>query len=337
MRRALAVSVLAAVIATNVAAAAASRVLVVRPPDPDPTLIEAMTRLEAELRSAGFEVVSTSPAEGVDPRAEVEAVQPGPRPIATVALRSIERGAACDVWVADHLSDKTLVRRIDVRDADRSEAASTLAIRAVELLRASLLELEVPAPSAVPADVARWIQRPAAPAPAAWADPLTLPAIEGGAAVLGSFAGFGATFGPSLGVSHPAPFGTLVRGSLFVGLSHPVVRSGQDSATLSQELLDLDVVRPFAPLAGVLRPLVSIGVGAYHLRAEDGGYAASTMALAINAGAGLALQLGPRVTLDAALHALFLVPPPAIALAGGAAGRAGLPMLLGAVGVRSAL
>ena len=211
MRRVLAASLFAAVMATTGAAAAASRVLVVRPRDPDPTLLEAVTRLEAELRGAGFEVVAIPASAGADARAEVEAAQPGIRPIATLTVRASERGAGCDVWIADHLSDKTVVRRIDVRDGDASQAASTLAIRAVELLHASLLELEIPAssgpPRDVPADVARWIQRPAPPAPRVV--PLALPACEAAGAVLGSFTGFGASFGTSIGASYPAPYGTM--------------------------------------------------------------------------------------------------------------------------------
>ena len=168
MRWAAVAPIVAATIAMGGVAEAASRVAVVVPRDPDATTREATTRLEAELRGAGFEVVSVPAPPGGDARAAVEATSVEPRPIATIAIQPTAGGAVADVWVADHLSEKTLVRKIRVDDADPSSAVSTLAIRAVERLRASLLELREPAraPRRVPADVARWIEPPPAAAPA---------------------------------------------------------------------------------------------------------------------------------------------------------------------------
>jgi hypothetical protein len=180
--RSVAVAVIAVSIVllqATIALGAASRVAVVRPRKPSADIAEATTRLAAELRAAGFEVAVVDARPGVDARTQVERTQLDPRPFATIALVGTERGAVADVWVADHLSSKTLVRRVDV-GADTA-VPSALAIRAVELLRASLLEVSASGTrpgAAVPEDVARWMAAPAAaatPRPAAPAAPAAAP------------------------------------------------------------------------------------------------------------------------------------------------------------------
>lgn len=57
----------------------------------------------------------------------------------------------------------------------------------------------------------------------------------------------------------------------------------------------------------------------------------------MSAGGGLAMQVGTHFTIEADLRAVFLLPPPAVALAGSTAGRAGLPVLVGSIGLRPAL
>ncbi len=145
---------------------------------------QATTRLRAELAASGFEVITLDRAPGATPRDAVEDV--GFHPVATLSIVSTEKGAAVDVWVADHLTGKTLVRRVDIDSQAAPSAPKVLAIRAVELLRASLLEAERAPPASpgppIPADVARWMTTPsAAPEPpSSPADspppPITLPA-----------------------------------------------------------------------------------------------------------------------------------------------------------------
>jgi hypothetical protein len=154
--------------------AASSRVVVVRPAASDPLLAEATTRLSAELTAAGFSVTLLDEKPGTDPRQRVESANLDPPPVATLAILHLGEGAAAEVWVADRLTGKTLVRRIDVGSVSRERMPSVLAVRAVELLRASLLEATVPEAAAVPNeppehtsvpdDVARWMTPKPAPA-----------------------------------------------------------------------------------------------------------------------------------------------------------------------------
>jgi len=152
--------------------AGSSRVVLVRPAGSDALLAEATTRLSAELTAAGFLVTVLDAAPGTDPKTEVESQNLDPPPVATLALSRLGPSATADVWVADRLTGKTLVRHVNVGPATRDRAPTVLAVRAVELLRASLLEATTPeaarsssGPFPVPDDVAKWMNPNGAAAP----------------------------------------------------------------------------------------------------------------------------------------------------------------------------
>lgn len=176
-------TLLVALSLTSLARASPSRVVVVQSANESQIVNQATTRLRAELAASGFEVVTVDRGPGVTPREAVEDV--GLHPMATLSIVSTEKGAAVDVWVADHLTGKTLVRRVDIESRAAPSAPRVLAIRAVELLRASLLEAESAPPESpkpsIPADVERWMKMPSAapeapPPSAPPASPITPPA-----------------------------------------------------------------------------------------------------------------------------------------------------------------
>lgn len=109
-------------------------------------------RLVGELRSRGFEVVVRDATGAPDPvylfalGAELQAV-------AVLALVSSERGVA--IWVVDRITDKTVMRQLVGSEGDDPDV---VARRAVEVLRASLLEVLVVPPETlaeVPPSAAR--------------------------------------------------------------------------------------------------------------------------------------------------------------------------------------
>ena len=127
--------------ALSLVAHAAERVAVIRPVDADPIVVESLTRIEGELIAAGFQVIVVDRSEGVGPGEQIAAVVRQLHPLAVFGVWSdVTRGVA-DVWVADTLSDKTTVRHVDVATEKEQAEPSVLAVRAVELLQGSLLEL----------------------------------------------------------------------------------------------------------------------------------------------------------------------------------------------------
>ena len=339
-----------------------SRVAVIRLSDSDPVMTEALTRLSAELGASGFDVVIVDGSRDADPRALVESAKLVPPPIATFVLTRVGGGASAEVWVADQLTGKTAIRRVDVRASAEHDAPSILAIRAVELLRASLLEAAVeptgsaPSPSSqgatpsapLPSDVSRWMG-PVAPKGRGPSDTTRGFALGLGGAVLHSFAGVGPELGGygRLGVRLGPTFGmrlTLVIAPLTLT---PTAERAEGSVAVRQYLLELEGTAQF-PIATRIAAIGSIGGGVYDLQATGhpadqsdprapvySGSDGSKVAIAIDAGGGLTFALGENSALVAELHALVTQPSPIITFAGKDVGQTGRPSLLGALGVQA--
>jgi len=321
----LSLAALASLLVPAVARAEPSRVLVVRERGADAVVERAEVRLSAELRAAGF-VVDERVAEGdADARRLVE--QPGDGgTFATVLLQRAAAGASTDVWVADHVTHKTVVRRMDAHGSGDA-ADRSLALRIVELMRASLVEALVlpppapreasPAPPPPPSpDVARWtreaIHEPVAP----------LAPIRLALGAAGTFGGpqVGLAFAPELHVAwRPAEawsFGVLAAGPAFGARA----TGGEGSAQLRQELALFEAAFE-ASLGGPLRGFVAVGAGAYHFAASGDATApfTSTSADAWSAlfGVGLGVSVGlagpASLVLDA--HELLAAPKPVVAFA----------------------
>ncbi len=314
---------------------ARSRVAVVHSSSSDRVLREADTRLRAELIDAGFEVVEVDRAPG-DPRSEVEDA-PDPSSFATIAMSRAANGAFADIWIGDRVTGKTVVRRLEVGAGPN--ATAVLAIRALELLRASLLEIAASAPPTeppmpAPGDVAKWI----APAlPAVPAGPLLGGSALGvGALALHGLAGIGLAVGPTVNVSHGAgPW--FARVTLAGPLLGPDLRAAAGSATIRQELAALSVGWALDP-----RPVGAsawVGAGGFDLHASGSaggsyrGVSADIASFLWTAGVGGLARIGTRVALTAEVTAVFLDPKPVVVIAGNDAGSAGAPSVGASLGV----
>src|SRR5260370_19947414 len=120
------------------ARAEAARVALVHDEHPDALELRTLTRLRAELAAAGFEVTEIARTKG-DGREAAEVEPPLAGVFATIAIAPRSADAA-DVWVSDRITGKTLMRRVESRSERGTDVAAVLAVRAVELLQASLLE-----------------------------------------------------------------------------------------------------------------------------------------------------------------------------------------------------
>ncbi len=118
------------------------RVVVVRNPDPD---LDA--RLLAELRFLGFtsEVVDVPVPRDVAALHDLARVHD-----AAAAIAIHDGGDRVTVWIGDRVTGKSVARALDPTQPDR---AREIAVRTVELLRASLVELQH-VPAAPEAEVA---------------------------------------------------------------------------------------------------------------------------------------------------------------------------------------
>ncbi len=244
--------------------ARAQRVVLVQAGAQDPMLVDAWHRLVAELRIHHFESETVELGDGADLAQALAETARARGAIAAVALVRQNEKTTVDVWLIDRVSGKTTLRRIVVRPG--ADASSVLAIRAVDLLRASFREFSVgERPPADVADVDR------GPVPEAVrdlsAEPPSRFTLAAGAMMLVGFPAFGAAFGPSLGAFLRATdrlsVGAVIAGPL-VGAKYSAP-GGDASMTQALGVVDarFSVVRSRAFEAGP-----SLSFGAYYLSAS---------------------------------------------------------------------
>ncbi|WP_437310302.1 hypothetical protein [Sorangium sp. So ce388] len=343
------------------AAPAASRVAIVEADADDPLVREAATRLRAELGAAGFEVVSVPRARDADARDVRAALERAARDegaFAAAALFRSRAGATADLWIVDRVTQKTVVRTVEVAGA---AAPSVMAVRAVELLQASLLEANLlasrPSPGgaaadsvAVPDDVRRWmapVRRQAAADPAAERPGMLAGiGVEAGLAALQSTGGVGPALGPALRLSYGGgaagggvlPAGLAARLTFAGPTLAPALEGALGTVSVRQEMALLEAVWALET-GGAVSPVLSAGVGGFHLfisgdplpplRSATG--EVWSVAAALGAGAGLRVTERAALLLDA--HAIFAEPRAVVTLGGERLGSAGRPTIAGFLGL----
>ena len=307
---------------TTSARADAGRVALVRPGVPDSTIAEALNRIQGELIAEGFEVVLVDPGFEGQSATSADAGAP-PDTLATIDLSVDEGTHVAELRVVDTLTNKIVIRRAPVDAGEPSRAAGVLALRAVELLRASLLELLLesrrpPPPAAAPAPPTAIIRHATTWAAAGLPEERPLEwGVELGASVLADFGGVPPAVVGLARVKRKIGGGFAVRGSLMGLGSKPQVDGVGGNAVVSQDMGLLEAVVTPWPHA-TLYPLFTAGVGALFTAVDgqaDWPYAGrhdERWAVAADVGAGLALKLDRHFDLSAEVHALVARPFPVV-------------------------
>jgi hypothetical protein len=320
---------------------ARSRVVLVRPAADNTELAEAPTRIVAELEAAGFEVEVVDGDPALDPREQLARIEsrtaPGATPVATIMLASA--GTSADIWVADRVTAKTTVRRIDI--AQTAQAASILAVRTVELLRASLLETRTADPVSEPrtAPAAGSDDEREGALPTYSEDPASgvVAALDLGLVGLFGLNGIRPHLGPSLRVA----VGTLaIKGRLTLAapLLGERLDQSQGAATVQPLLGQLDVVASF-PVQNDARLYGSLGFGGYLMRVRGEAIAPAiaheqtVLGAALQMGMGLQLQAAPQLALFIEPQLIWLLPEVVVRIADREAGRIGQPAISSTIGV----
>ncbi|WP_437650199.1 hypothetical protein [Sorangium sp. So ce362] len=318
-----------------------ARVVLVRPGAAEPSISEALIRIRGELVADGFDVELLDAQSASAPRPTMDDAGQQAGSAALIGLFLAPDGQAAELWVVDPRTNETLVRQIDTRGEAREHIVEVLAVRAVELLRASLLELlmssrrsaapaAAPPPSEVSRQVARRAERPLDP------PPRSMWGVELGGGLLASPGGIGPALLliARLRVAPPGP----IEGRLsLAGLgTAPRVAAPQGSATVQQRfgLVELAAL-PWPELR--LRPRFSVGLGALHV-AVDGeaswpyrGVHSAQWAFAADAGAGVELGIVKRLDVVVEAHALVAHPYPVVRFVETEAARGARPALLGSL------
>ncbi len=299
------------VLASGVAAAqvAPPTEVVVISPDPAAPL---SIRVAAELRQLGLRVifVRQPDTEAMGPTS-LEATAQGVGAFA--AVRVVRAGPAVEVWIADRTTGKTVIR--EVVDAEQAGTDADVALGAVELLRASLLELQVPErPRQAEVEPAPEVLQviPAPPSP-------PTPEADGGGPGE-TAAALGVAVDPGLGGFRPG-LGAQVLVSRRFGewfgveaMGDVLFASIDDSprATAATTTSWVGAAAMVAPTVGRLQPRLGAGAGAAHLQLQGSGEAAGYLGrqiekwlAVVHVRSGLAVRLHPtlRWRIDATLLA----------------------------------
>lgn len=312
----------------HVARASGETVVLVHPSSSDAVVAEIITRLRAELDAAGFDVEELVAVTAVDPEEPVNTDDLPRTPRATIVVTGEDGVASVDIWAPDPKTHEMGVRHVDVPPVARQRAASVLAVRAVELLRATLLG------------------PPASDAAAGKPEPKTATSDderrgrerrrlrfggELGAAMLYGGHGISPAFAPLLRLQ----MGTSIWGGrlnvIAPAFGAEASAAGGD-ANIRQEQLSLDATVTWPP-EGTFAVVGSAGGGGYHWHvggeavAPNVAHDAERWGGVAQAGAGALVRFGAHVGLLLDAEALWLAPPLVVRVAGAQAGKSGEPTL----------
>jgi hypothetical protein len=148
----------------------ARRVVLVVPEAPGTIATEALARVRGELGAARFEVETEVVGNNVDRRATVERVLR--KADARAAFGIFFGSGVAEIWVSDSVTGRTVVQTLPLSAAAPERRASVLAVKAVDLLKATLAEVWVAGPAAPAAP-----SPPPPPAPRPPPEPAALPPL----------------------------------------------------------------------------------------------------------------------------------------------------------------
>jgi hypothetical protein len=312
------------------------KVILIRPPAAPAAVTEALVRLRGELVAAGFDAEVTELSLGADVRASLEKLAPpsGGAATALVAVVASADPGSADLWVIDRVTGKTVVRKVNASGADAPRVAEVLAVRAVELLRASFLELAIATPPSAgappppPVVVERFATATLEEADWTWA-------VEAGGATADALGGPWNAILSVARIEHA--FGRrLCARVTFAGLGTAArVDTPEGYVGLSQTVLLAEGLVRFRR-GRRLEPMITLGAGALRL-ATDSHESAPYLAVsggrwsaAADLGAGVRVPLRRhRFELGVEVHALAAQPYPTVRFFESDVSHAGRPTLLG--------
>ena len=321
------------------APAAAATVVLIRTPNPSAMASEATVRLRGELSAEGFGVRVVDCPANTDPREFMEEQSLEPDVEAVVAIFADSPTDAVELSVIDRVTRKTVTRRVPA-DPAATRSAEVLSIRALELLRASFLEIALGASRAEPPDA------PPPPPPPIEVKRMTDKALDNrwphawglevGGCVFGSLQGLGPAIAPVLRGEHSWRDMIEARVTLAGLGSRPRVESESATASVAQAF-GLAEVGLKLRARQIVRPFFSLGAGVLHVtteaqppphgRAVNGGLWTPIA----DAGLGVRIALRGRFELAAEFHAQVASNYPAIQFFGDTVARAGRPTMIGSL------
>jgi hypothetical protein len=315
-------------------------------PDRDPVILlqpaaasaavqRSLARIRDELAADRFRVVVAESQPGADPAAAIDTAARGEAGGTVLVVFGDPATGQAELCLVRRAAGRVAVRRATVIADDPERVPEALASRALELLRATALELSIegerpvrvqaqPEPRS-PVDVrARVVPAPPAPVRVT---------VDMGVGMWNSLDGPPAAVTPVGRVGLRLWDWAWARISVAGLGSHPRVATSTGSAVLSQTTVLLEGaallrrdkrIRPVFSLgAGILNVAV-VGTGTPPYQGRE----PQQWSAAFDAGVGVAVAVGARAALVTELHALLATPHPVVRFADTRAATIGYPSLM---------
>jgi len=325
-------------------AALERRVVLLRPTTTDEVTTMALARIKGELIAAGFEVTVVPQRDELPSRSVVETAASELNPLAVFAIfhdrSKVGTSSTAEIWVSDRLVDRTSVERMRLDNDEPGRGATVLAVRAVELLKASLAEFwtvpERPRPPPAPPE-----QRvPTAKPLAAVRRPAVSEGVAAQAAfgMLYSFGEIGPVWTPLLALAYGTADGIGARMTIGGLGSDAILETAEGTARIEQQFATLEGF-VMSRWDGSVQVFVSAGAGAYRAAVEGTGvypYRGKTgqsWSLLTGAGFGVAAEVYPHIAFIVEGEAFWAWPPAVVRIANTDAGRRYWPVLLARTGI----
>jgi hypothetical protein len=295
-------------------------VIVLEPTNASPLSRQAFSRIKDELSADRFRVVLAAPSAESAAAAVIESSARNLDRGAIIALFGNPETGETELCIIRRAGRRTAVRRaVVIEDPDR--VPQLLSLRALELLRATALELSIdPDQGSKQETGSQQPDRPlAVPAPPAVPEQPAAFTLDLGVAGLQSVNGPPPAFAPvaRLALGLTSCFQTRLS---VLGLgTRPRVATANGSATVAQDLALLELTAVLRATQSV-RPQASLGSGLLSVKAAGSGKPpyegreAHQWSAAVDAGLGVAFALRSRAAVVAELHALLAWPHPAVRL-----------------------
>jgi hypothetical protein len=314
--------------------ARADTVILLQPTTASPAARRSLAHIRDELAADRLQVVIAESSGGGTPEAVVEIAAREEGRGAVITLFGDPDTGQAELCVVQQAAGRAVVRRATVVVDDRERMPEALAARALELLRATALELSIEnerAPRRHDQPEIRREAAPTSPSPPAGSEPMV--AIDLGIATWASIEGPPPAVAPvgriALRLSDWARARITVAG---LG-TRPSLETANGSATLAQSVALAEAVTVFRADRR-LRPFVSLGAGAINVAVTGTGTgmyegrAPQRWSAAFDGGVGVALALRSRAALVTELHGLVAAPHPVVRFADTRAATIGYPSVI---------
>ncbi|HEX2661076.1 MAG TPA: hypothetical protein VHU40_22505 [Polyangia bacterium] len=309
------------------------RIALLDPLGSSPTARQYLTRIRAELTAGGFDVAIVDAGPGLlDPVSVAAVMQQQAGTIATIALVGDPDRPGAELWILDRVGETAEVRRIPIPTADEDHPPEVLAIRTIEVLKASALKVLVEATRARPDAGSATVAIASSSPTATEANPGVV-ALEAGLAMVANVSSLGPAAVPVGRVRARLGSSAFARLTLAGLGSRPRVATALGSASVAQNLGLAELVVALRPGAR-LRPTFSLGAGALYVQTDGEGVwpyrglRQTRWAAALDAGIGLLASVNATLTLGFEIHALVALPHPTVRLYDVETGAVGFPAIL---------